>query len=136
MWRHPDQIDRHVDVWISPKSISEFNKLTGAINMTYEVLTKNIFDKWDKKYSMNNIEDFDMIYQKYDEVNYLNYLRHGAIDKVFFFTSFQTSDVSVKLTTSIQNFNEGSHFVVNFNLDKMIARLFFHQVNRSYSYSP
>ena len=94
MWRHPDQIDRHVDVWISPKSISEFNKLTGAINMTYEVLTKNIFDKWDKKYSMNNIEDFDMIYQKYDEVNYLNYLRHGAqnlffhnhlIDKVFFY---------------------------------------------------
>ena len=37
--------------------------------MTYEVLTKNIFDVWDnKKYSMNNIEDFDLVYQKYDEV--------------------------------------------------------------------
>ena len=70
LWRHPDQIDRHVDVWISPKSISEFNKLTGAINMTYEVLTKNIYDQWDKKYSMNNIEDFNKVYQKYDEVNY------------------------------------------------------------------
>lgn len=36
--------------------------------MTYEVLTKNIFDEWDEEYSMNNIEDFDMVYQKYDEV--------------------------------------------------------------------
>ncbi|XP_066918772.1 carboxypeptidase B-like [Clytia hemisphaerica] len=68
LWRHPDEVDRHVDVWISPKSIDKFKKLSGALNMTYEVLTKNIFDEWDKEYSMNNIEDFDMVYQKYDEI--------------------------------------------------------------------
>jgi len=69
LWRHPDEIDRHVDVWISPRSINEFDQLTKTMNITYEILTKNIYDEWgNKKYSMNNIEDFDLVYQKYDEI--------------------------------------------------------------------
>lgn len=69
LWRHPDELDRHVDIWISPKSLEEFNKLSGALNLTYEMLTKNIYDEWgNKKYSMNNIENFDLVYQRYEEV--------------------------------------------------------------------
>lgn len=69
IWRHPDEVDRHVDIWLSPKSIDEFDSLCRNMNVTYEIITKNIYDEWEnKRFSMSYIEDFDKHYQKFKEI--------------------------------------------------------------------
>lgn len=69
-WRHPDKLHRHVDVFLSETSLTSFRKLIGKVGMKYDIISDDIVVETGKPHiSMNNIEDYDSIYQKVDDIN-------------------------------------------------------------------
>merc|ERR1712168_421314 len=80
-WRPPDQVDRHVDIWITRGSFQIYRTLIMLEELPYEILCRDIVKKVGKPtISMNNIEDYDDIYQRTDDV--LSEIRRlGAIYK-------------------------------------------------------
>ena len=69
VWRHPDKINQHVDVWLAQSSLRQFTKLCIDSNLSYEIIIKDINENLgESNISMKNIEQFDQFYQAYDEV--------------------------------------------------------------------
>merc|ERR1719282_1058253 len=63
-WRTADEVDRHVDVWISDKSIDKLREMLNFREIPYEII---IYDAANmdglKDISWKNIEVFDEYYQ-------------------------------------------------------------------------
>ena len=69
IWRFADEVERHVDIWVSPKTFGKFDRLMRDNGLAYEIVIKDLNQIDDlKDISMNNIEMFDDYYQRYDEV--------------------------------------------------------------------
>ena len=68
-WRHPDQINRHVDILITRKSFRAYKTLLSIEDLPYKIISRDIVrELGEPSISMNNIEDYDGIYQKADDV--------------------------------------------------------------------
>jgi len=69
LWRHPDKLLQHVDLWISETSLAKFRKRLKSVDLTFKVICKDIVKAAGKpNLSMNNIEDYDHVYQKVDDI--------------------------------------------------------------------
>jgi len=69
IWRFADEVERHVDIWVSPKTFGKFDRLMRDNGLAYEIVIKDLNRIDDlKDISMNNIEMFDDYYQRYDEI--------------------------------------------------------------------
>jgi len=70
IWRHPDKLLRHVDVWLSETSLDKFGELLNSVDLKYKVVCKDIIKEAGKPdITMNNIQDYDSAYHKVDDIN-------------------------------------------------------------------
>ncbi|XP_057292860.1 carboxypeptidase B-like isoform X1 [Hydractinia symbiolongicarpus] len=69
LWRHPDVIERHVDIWLSGSSYDAFEKVCIKKKINFEIVHNNIYNEIKKEnISMKNIEDFEDYYQRFEEI--------------------------------------------------------------------
>jgi len=68
-WRHPDKVNRYCDVWISRISLDDFRTILYQVGLKFTILSKDIVKEVGKPdIKMNNIEDYDSVYQKFDDI--------------------------------------------------------------------